>query len=712
MLALTLLWSSFIFGPAVIAQSSEGHESGIDSVSIGFDGKVLLGRWVPMSITSSESLQTDSASLRIETLDGDAVPIRYVHDDAAASISSPAMIRIGRASGVTVSLVDADGGAIASRRFSLDELRETHAFLPGTTKLTLYFGMDSKDQMELLDLGNRFTDESILVKSASELPLDWMGYDSIRTMVISSHRAVPGDLKKEHIDAIEKWVRLGGRLLVTGGEFFEANFNGGLEVFSPGKFVGTTLLDDSGAVELFTGSTEQLVTAGGSELPVTSVSIDLPPESSVRTISKIDDMPLIAHWMIGFGRASFISLDFSSEPLASWDDRSQLLTMAMDDTSATVDESVGQSGRVSHIGYTDISGQLRAAMDQFQNVSFVTFTMVALLVGLFILAIGPGDYFFLRKVTGKMEMTWLTFSLICLSFCGLAWLLAKNLKSSEIEMNQVEIVDLDATTGQMRGSLWTHLYSPGTDTYTVEMPASNKLLGDFDDAWFSWQGLTGLGLGSMQSRTDLGLYRQQYECRWGQGGSSLVEIPLQTGATKTFFGKWSGTTEKKVISDLRQSPNTDALLGSVTNPLDRPLYDTVVLYGDWVYTLQNRPLEVDETVVVEDLREKTVAGHFTRLGGRGSDEVNAAWELTNTSLPQISQMMSFFDAIGGESYSRLTNDFHHEVDLSYELNMGRAVLIGLVPSVTSPLSVNGQDTDAYDKKLTLVRIVLPVRPRK
>ena len=58
-------------------------------------------------------------------------------------------------------------------------------------------------------------------------------------------------------------------------------------------------------------------------------------------------------------------------------------------------------GQVAHVGYTDIIGQLRGALDQFSGVTLFAFSWVAVLLGVYVLLIGPGDYFFLNRVLGR-----------------------------------------------------------------------------------------------------------------------------------------------------------------------------------------------------------------------------------------------------------------------------------------------------------------------
>ena len=60
-------------------------------------------------------------------------------------------------------------------------------------------------------------------------------------------------------------------------------------------------------------------------------------------------------------------------------------------------------------GYTDLSGQLRSSLDKFTGVKVIPFALVAMMIVGYILLIGPGDYFLLKKVFRRMEWTWFTF---------------------------------------------------------------------------------------------------------------------------------------------------------------------------------------------------------------------------------------------------------------------------------------------------------------
>jgi len=98
-------------------------------------------------------------------------------------------------------------------------------------------------------------------------------------------------------------------------------------------------------------------------------------------------------------------------PLAASSDR-PLLVARLLDMPTTATEETKENTAVMHYGYNDLSGQLRSALDRFTGVRLVPFWFVASLIVVYILLIGPGDYFFLRKVVGRMEWTWLTFPAI------------------------------------------------------------------------------------------------------------------------------------------------------------------------------------------------------------------------------------------------------------------------------------------------------------
>jgi hypothetical protein len=88
--------------------------------------------------------------------------------------------------------------------------------------------------------------------------------------------------------------------------------------------------------------------------------------------------------------------------------------------------------------------------------------------------------------------------------------------------------------------------------------------------------------------------------------------------------------------------------------LDIPLHNVVLLYGDWAYVLE-RDLRPGETIVVEDdMRERTIRGHFTRRRNESGEEVAVPWNPASTDVPRILNAMMFHRANGGARPERRT----------------------------------------------------------
>ena len=118
-------------------------------------------------------------------------------------------------------------------------------------------------------------------------------------------------------------------------------------------------------------------------------------------------------------------------------------------------------------GVSDLSSQLRVALEQFPGVKLIPFGWVAFFIFLYILLIGPGDYFFLKKVLKRMELTWITFPTIVVTVSLVAYYAAYLLKGNDLLVNKVDVVDIDQAAGLVRGNTWISLFSPQNRDYTI-----------------------------------------------------------------------------------------------------------------------------------------------------------------------------------------------------------------------------------------------------
>src|SRR5690606_29737313 len=108
------------------------------------------------------------------------------------------------------------------------------------------------------------------------------------------------------------------------------------------------------------------------------------------------------------------------------------------DPAASGASQAGTLGAVTTLGFVDLAGQLRGALDQFPDVPLVPFWLVAILIAAYIACIGPVDYYLVRHVLKRPESTWVTFSLTVVLFAAGAAGLAYNLKGNELRVNQLD----------------------------------------------------------------------------------------------------------------------------------------------------------------------------------------------------------------------------------------------------------------------------------
>ena len=90
-------------------------------------------------------------------------------------------------------------------------------------------------------------------------------------------------------------------------------------------------------------------------------------------------------------------------------------------------------------------------------------------------------------------------------------------------------------------------------------------------------------------------------------------------------------------------------------------------------------------------------------------EVTTPWDQYDWDVPRIVEVMMFHEAAGGDAYTGLLNRHQSFVDLSGQLNTGRAFLVGRSKRAAAIL-VGGESwvTDIPTQQWTFYRIVIPV----
>ena len=417
----------------------------------------------------------------MQTRDGADVPVTYQSKYEASVAGRPvqALVRFGRKNRSFQLRVTTDDGGEADLRVPLTDTQTLLSVQP------LILTIEPDDQITQAINGQTTAassdDARAIAKQVldiSGLPDSWLAYDAVDTIFFTTNDTqILSKLSEKQLAAIEGWVRHGGKLIIDASPTVSTDWfakEKPLARFAPSDIQNTGQFENSSRLENFAQSRRQLLKAN--DQPIETVVIE-PSMDKVWVVDETRNALIVQHPM-GLGSIIFVAFDLKQPKVAAWSSYSDLIRVLIEGDSGKGDSNQSISslgGGLVHLGFTDIIGQLFAPMEQFSKVRFVPFTAIAILIGLYILCIGPLDYFLLRRVFGRMELTWITFPLFSLLFCGLAVGISLWSRPPTLQANQLEIIDIDATDSSCRGFVWTNFYSPTGDTLDLQMPATNSL---------------------------------------------------------------------------------------------------------------------------------------------------------------------------------------------------------------------------------------------
>lgn len=312
--------------------------------------------------------------------------------------------------------------------------------------------------------------------------------------------------------ALQLWVELGGTLVVSGG-------SSGLSTAS-----GITELLPVETGDGFTqASLASLASSGSqadSQLPGDVTVNQVTARAGSEAIAATANQPaLIYQWSRGNGTVTFSTFDLAA--LRGWSGEAALWERVLQPTPRA---SLGSVSRAQQ--FTVLSDVLR-----LQSLTLLPIPVLLGLLALYILAIGPLNYFLLRRLN-RMNWAWLTIPLVVVGFVGGIYLTGRLLRGNETRLSQVTIVQASEGSDQALFTGYHGLFSPNRERYTLGLAPGALLdeLRSFDDPGDS---------GSAVVTTDQ--------------GSELRDTLVNIGAIRIVMSESIGTTDTAVSSNLRTS---------------------------------------------------------------------------------------------------------------------------------------------------------------
>jgi hypothetical protein len=466
------------------------------------------------------------------------------------------------------------------------------------------------------------------VATFDELPDQWFGYETADLAILNTATATDDFLRKlfasdaptdkRKREALTEWVRRGGRLAISVGEkaAFAAQLPGLKALLPYAIKPGAPARTESGAVSLFWSAGQSSQTnvlsgplGGGQPFPMANLipnegraaRVVIPPASR----QSGNRETVAAQSAFGLGRVTVIGFDLDREPFASFPQRREFWDWVLRDCGASR-ASAGGEGKPRPPGALtededEAAVAIRQHNDTFEGVPVVSFGWVAMLIALYILLIGPLEYYFLKRILGRLELTWVTFPVIALTVCALSYFSADAIKGRELRVNKLDVVDVDSASEKAFCTTWFTVFSPRIDTYTIGVDAGDWGYANPEQVTTTWSGAPRGGRP--------GLLRRKYaiQANQSQVGSGLENVPIQVWSTKAFSANWAAPIDlhdfthafqKPVMSDLTHPPGDPTkVVGTFRHNLPVPvLTDCVAFYAGMAYPLPGEVIVRGEPV--------------------------------------------------------------------------------------------------------------------
>jgi hypothetical protein len=705
------------------------------SVAMGLGGYWKVGYPTQTKIDIQAGSQALTGRVEVQTCDGDGVGVVYsdpawqVQLQANAHTQMAMSIKHGRSNRpILIRILQNDGQLVREHLLNADE-RGT--VLPATQPWVVGIGTDGlKLDQGLLKSARGTLPEysSTSLTKIEQLPTSWLGYSGVDLLVLSSSNiSLNQALAFENAEAIHEWVVQGGHLAMTlGMDSPTLMKHSNLAAILPGTLDRVSGSCESGPLESFLSSQTQLDSLQCAVCSLRTGTVEL-------TTQGIDRLkfPLIARWALGCGKVVYLATEIDSPEMNKWDNRTSVLKLLLD---GQWERKSFQRDKLRYQGYDDLSGQLNATLDRFPNLTLGDLTSISIIAGLLCLIIGPFDYFVVSRSWKRPRGTWVTLGLCSIGSCMIATGLAQSWKPTTPSMNTLELIDIDLKTQNVNGRAFSHFYGGTRGSFDFEASrrgpgGATKGVAPASAVSLDWFGQPGRGLGGFESTvaTDRGMpnYRIQGSktisnaletSRARAPGTSfgLFGVGIPTAGTKALSARWSERVEipSTTNSLTLVAGSIDLLDGSITNPLEVDLLDSMLVYRGRAYSNSTRFRSGETMTLTQNSLPKDVVRKLQRRQSVGAEERSVPWDPgSNDNLDRLVEMIAFHQSAGGSNYTGLYNRYLGELDASDVMRYDYAVLLARVDEPALAWSVHRDSIPVPSiegNRRTYLRLFIPV----
>lgn len=536
--AWALLGALLLSGAAPLAASAgvPRHAAASSQVTLdvraGFDGFYKVGGWLPVvAIAGNEGPPVDGA-LMLAGTDRDPTSGRYgavaslpTHSRKLLEFAAPAMT-----ADRTRTLTLASGGeTVATQALSLTPI-SSQDYLYGVIS-------PSAGTLNVL-MGRRQFGGTISVAhlTTADVPAFGPALSDLDALVVDD--TATSALSAQQKQALTTWVSSGGQLVVAGGPG-AARTLASLADLAPVDLAGTAALDLGAALTPWGGRD-----AAGNAV----VGIGRPKSGSVVRL-RAGETPLVVDRALGRGWVTFVALG-ADEPALRDGDAAAAFWGRLWSGSRTSTRAGSEGTQMRPLAYYPGS-----PLYALPETSLPSPRLLALFVAGYILAVGPLSYLVLRRLD-RREWLWATVPAVSLLFATGAYLVALQVKGTQIVVNTVNVAQGTERQPGTQVQSYLGIFSPGRAAYDVRVAGG--------------QGIVPLDLSGDSARPPVTL---------SDGSAVLLRgVHVEQWAVQAFDASGSSPAVPPIESSL--AVHGALVDGWVRNAGQRPLEDAVLAVGD------------------------------------------------------------------------------------------------------------------------------------
>ena len=674
----------------------------IESVEIGFRGVVEVGRWSPISVRVAGTAGTE-ITWRVTAADSEGRPVRQSGVPVVLSgnstvvsmvyqhgpLESPVIVELLRGTEVldTRTLRHGTGGdglqTVTQQTDFVVCLGEPLLGFTRAAQVAEAIRQSRPDRVAPL-LVQHYSPTQLM-----ELPPDSRGWEAVDVCVISAQCEISEALGAQ----LKTWVRQGGRLVLIGGEEVTSATSPGLASWLPIQPDGEQTLHDITSLNASVAGSATLRMREGS-LRTVRWSV----ESGAILIPSLDG-PLVVRAGESLGTVTAIALDINALPFARVSEERQTLVWeslpdlcrwlaGLQPIPKIVEGSQRPQSDLNPTGVSDLQTQLVNTLDRFPEVVRPSYWVVLGSALLFLVIVGPLDYWVVHRVLKRPHWTWVTLPIWIVLGTAIGLSTATRTGGTRELTRQLDLVTWDAVLGEARLDSWLTIYSPQHHRYEVACVPGPMISVSSAETQLRWAGRPEAGFRGLYRQTDLG---GGAAVELAEGAHTVHALPIRHGASVVLEAKSHWEQKLPVTADLFDVGDGH-LRGTFSHQFDGELVDWVLAYGSFAYLpvrsnagVEN-PLRVGETLRVDQIPSRLVSDYLVRISTRSfqrKDGKTTDYSITRETYDPLSQdlftllqTVSFHQLAGGESYTELTNTTLQDEDLSRLVDAHRAVFFG------------------------------------